>query len=653
MQMRAGLLCKWLIYLGVFLSGYMMLFPSLIGQNSTDSLEQALAVSEEPEERFDLLLSLAARFIYDQPGRSLAYTREAIQVAEQLKDTGRLAVALNRTGASYWSQGNLQLGLTHFRQSRTYAEQVKDIELVARNIGNFGIIYSGLGNQEAGIGYYREALPYFFQLQNKERIAVTYNNLGKAFKELGRYDSAEFYLKKAVILGQVHRPDMMPISLFNLGETYFLQKRYQEASLYNDSAFQRAASLDDRRGMLRTYQLGAELALVEGEDVRAEELARRAASMADVSQSGELKYIAYQTLAKVLGQNGQYEEAYRYQLLHTTYKDSVQMAETQQRLDFLDYRENQARIARLNEEKSIATADASRQGMITLSLAILLVFGLLLLWVLYKGRQRARRSLVLLQERKAQIESQSQEIKEQATALQAHNLFKDKLLSIVSHDLRSPLRNLTELLFMVKEEALSVEEVREFLPQLSRQVEQNSDLLDNLLTWAEAQMDGAYVKPSSFNLSALIREKIQLFAPTAERKQIRLVEASQNPTSLMTWADRDMVGIVLHNLLSNAIKFSPNTSEIEVGLAQVENKAMLYVRDEGIGMTEASLQKVRSWEPHTSLGTAGEKGSGLGLILCQEFVAKNEGTFTLKSIPDKGTTIHVQLPISKASLQSV
>ncbi|HUQ97618.1 MAG TPA: HAMP domain-containing sensor histidine kinase, partial [Chitinophagaceae bacterium] len=229
-----------------------------------------------------------------------------------------------------------------------------------------------------------------------------------------------------------------------------------------------------------------------------------------------------------------------------------------------------------------------------------------------------------LRKKNSEIRKQKHEIAEKAKALKAQkqaladsNGVKDKLFSIVAHDLRAPLYGLRHLFGAMQQYDLPAAEVKEKLPYVLNDINYTIGLMENLLLWAKSQMKTDAVNRVSIDVSKLITEVMQLLAQQASAKNIR-IEANVAEGVYM-YADKEMIALVLRNLLSNAIKFTLPGGVIEVGLAAQHALVEVYVQDSGMGISAAALQQINANNYYTTNGTASESGTGLGLMLCKEF----------------------------------
>jgi signal transduction histidine kinase len=232
----------------------------------------------------------------------------------------------------------------------------------------------------------------------------------------------------------------------------------------------------------------------------------------------------------------------------------------------------------------------------------------------------------------------------QKQQLEALNDQKNKLFSIVAHDLRSPLNSIQSYLELLTETELSNEEKTHIEKELLTQTKNTSDLLLNLLSWSKTQMEGVSLKLTALPLQSILQRTIDTQKIIASKKDIQLNYSISD--SLQVTGDADMIQLVVRNLVSNAIKFSPTGSQIVVEAKPVNDGCQIMVKDEGIGMDEEKQKSIFSFKASATFGTNNEKGVGLGLMLCKEFTELQDGKIRFESTPGKGTTFFVTLPLS-------
>jgi signal transduction histidine kinase/ligand-binding sensor domain-containing protein len=258
----------------------------------------------------------------------------------------------------------------------------------------------------------------------------------------------------------------------------------------------------------------------------------------------------------------------------------------------------------------------------------------------------------VLEERQKLIVEQAEELESQAENLQKSNQellklinTKDKLFSIIAHDLRAPFNTIMGFSSLLTESSQADD--REQLRSYARHVNDASllvfNLLENLLHWARSQTNEIQFVPGVFQLEALIKDNVGLVRETANKKEIRIDD--QDCKNHEVFGDENMMHTVLRNLIINAVKFTPRGGVVTVSTKEHEDGVEVCVADTGTGMSEADVEKIlHSGAGYSQKGTDGEKGSGLGLVLCQEFIARNGGRLRIASQLGAGSSFCFTIP---------
>ncbi len=247
-----------------------------------------------------------------------------------------------------------------------------------------------------------------------------------------------------------------------------------------------------------------------------------------------------------------------------------------------------------------------------------------------------------IMQQKAEMAEQANRLQEQTTELAELNSLNNKLFSIISHDLKAPMYALRNFFHSAKELRLPAKEIRNMLPDVINDLNYTTELMENLLHWAKSQMQANKVRPQELDMNHLVKEVIHLVRIQAEAKKITIEHAATLPH--YAWADRDMISLVVRNLLSNAIKFTPALGRIVIGISEHDSFTEVYIQDSGVGISREDMQKINENSFYTTAGTASECGTGLGLMLCKEFLARNGGQMMIESEPGQGSTFSFTLP---------
>ena len=249
---------------------------------------------------------------------------------------------------------------------------------------------------------------------------------------------------------------------------------------------------------------------------------------------------------------------------------------------------------------------------------------------------------------KIKIEQQKIEIEAKAKSLEALNKTKDRLFSIISHDLKSPFNSLLGFSEMLQSEGdeMSKDEILKITDIIHKSSEQGYNLVLQLLEWYKSQTNQVQFKPVKLDLIKLINENIELVKERAKSKNTDIIFADIQKVCF-AYADEDMINTILRNLISNAIKYTEN-GKIEIVCNCNDTNCQIKIADTGIGISSAILNKLFDINENSSMpGTAGEKGTGLGLLLCKDFIEKNKGEIIVKSIENKGSVFSFTAPLFK------
>ncbi len=265
----------------------------------------------------------------------------------------------------------------------------------------------------------------------------------------------------------------------------------------------------------------------------------------------------------------------------------------------------------------------------------------------------------LLEERQEKIQIQSDELNRQAkelkesnSKLEELNATKNKFFSIIAHDLKNPFQAIFGFSELLMRNFDDFEETQrmELLTMIKTSSESAYNLLENLLQWARTQTDRIKYNPAEVDVNDIIEQNIELTKASAQRKNIILSVVGNCDKSV--WADFNMINLVFRNLLSNAVKFTPNNGKVTIDCRTKDNKeCIIVVKDTGIGISKENIKKLfRIDEYFSTSGTAGESGTGLGLIICKEFIEKNKGSFHIESELNNGASFIFSLPLYKVGV---
>jgi len=333
---------------------------------------------------------------------------------------------------------------------------------------------------------------------------------------------------------------------------------------------------------------------------------------------------------------GDYKTAYHLSQELNRYKDSL--FEEERKKHFVG-----SVMVGSDEKKKISHEEAKNQILETrqrytlligILLVTLLMVGLIFLYSLYRSKRHA---FTITENANILIHQKNEE-------LERLNQLKNKLFSIIAHDVRSPLNNLAGVLSLIGQGVLQHDEVQQITGKLTSNVKETTNFLDNLLIWSRSQMNGIRIHLQELDMYKLANETVEVFRFQCEEKKLTLENHVQD--TVFVYADREMIRMVLRNLVSNAIKFSiPGGTILIKGTAKAEDDfAVISVSDDGIGVKKEFQDKLFGIDNYTTVGTMEEKGSGIGLMLCRDFVERNGGKIWMESTQNKGSNFYFSLP---------
>ncbi len=261
------------------------------------------------------------------------------------------------------------------------------------------------------------------------------------------------------------------------------------------------------------------------------------------------------------------------------------------------------------------------------------------LYLIKKENTGYQQELVQFNER---LKAKKKLVEQQSAQLSDLNNLKNKLFSVIAHDLRTPMYALKNLFRNIEQYDLPAEEVKMMIPDINQEMQFTTNLMENLLQWAKSQLQAAAAHPEELNLALLTQEVVGLVRLQASGKSIEVKNRLQEDK--LVWADKDMTQLVLRNLVTNALKFTPENGLVEIGSRELESHVEIYVKDNGAGMSAETISRLQENAFFTTQGTNKEAGTGIGLMLCREYLHRNGGWLTIHSEEGLGSEFCFTLP---------
>jgi two-component system sensor histidine kinase/response regulator len=275
--------------------------------------------------------------------------------------------------------------------------------------------------------------------------------------------------------------------------------------------------------------------------------------------------------------------------------------------------------------------------------SIIIVAMVVTVAIYYRQKRKQQKINALLADRNHEILKQKTNIDDQAEKLNDLNVLKDRLISILAHDLRAPLSTLRGLFDLLQDDSISHDELLEMIPGVLKKLEYTSDFLDTLLFWINSQMENFDASVKNFSIKELVSLEIESYHEQAELKGITLVDSI--PGDLSAWADPNSIRIVIRNLITNALKFCQEGDSIEISaMVEDDHRIIIKVKDTGVGMSADQRDKLFKGKVNSKIGTNNESGTGMGMLFCKDLVERCHGSIWVTSELGVGTEFLFTLP---------
>jgi len=603
------------------------------------------------------------------------------------------ADALNNLGEIYTIKGDFNLSLKFYFASKKYYELIRNHKGIGKTLNNIAKVKNWQGKYDEAISlsflairyfnsadhiygvakayntigiaydmneqpdkakqYYSKSFELFFGLDDFQGMANSLNNLAILYGKEGNLDkSLELFNQSLLINQKLNNLRLQTTILNNTGIIHKTQGRYLESELCFRESMQINRETGNTRGLMFSYLNLAGLYLERDHFPRSLEYFDKSIELAENLQSLPEMIECYEGYSKIYEETGNNLKALFYykkfkEASDLLQKESVRVniQKTEEKLILeskqseLELQKKDNEILKLQFEKSTWLKNFIL-GILISVLAILIMY-----IVQYRTKMKSNRYLAGLN---SEMSDTNMKLVESESKLKELNATKDKFFSIISHDLRNPFASLVSFVRIMSRDAdsMSQEEMNQLIAEMKNTIEKTQDLLENLLLWSKTQTGKILYQPGFFNVYEAVNENIQLFQSAFNQKQISVHVFIENPR--MVYGDYNMIKTIIRNLLSNAIKFTNIKGNIKILAKDHEGNDIIIIEDDGVGMKqEEILLLFIPGGQKSKYGTADEKGSGIGLLICREFIEKHKGYFEVQSNPGKGSSFAMFLPKQK------
>ena len=616
----------------------------------TDSILKLLS-SANDSLKIVLLSQLTDEYKSSSLEKCLEYENQSLFIAQLANRPDWMAKAYLRIGKIYHNTEMYPEAIDEYVNAQTLAEQIRDSVLIGYICHELGKSYFNNGQLQKGLSSYKQA--YQLAKLRNDTLSQILNNISIAELFLSQDNNKEalIYLNQCIPCiqdtknYQYYVKVLLYITEIKIKEEDFITARQ---NLTKASVVAEEADLNYETANI-LYYLGFNFNREGNINLGIQHLSL-ALELANKYDLTDLIIKIEQELSILHENKGSIAEALFYQKHVYKLKDSLRISLRDQKMSFLDMKYDSEKIKKdielLKKEDAIQSASLSKQKRLRfyfIFVCLILIAGAGFSIRAYFIKQRMTSTLT--QKTKLLEEAQRDLLKTEQDLRNLDNT-KNKLFSIMAHDLINPFNALLGFASLLEEESnrLNKNEIKEYSSVIYQTANNLYSLLENLLQWSQSQTGNIITRKEMINISELVKSIENLLQVIANKKEISI--NSSLDENCFAFVDYDMISSVVRNLIQNAIKFSPTGNKIHLSVSCKKDKVILVVADEGVGIQKEDQKKLFRPDMHISTrGTANETGAGLGLIITQEFILLNKGSIDLESSPGKGSTFTITLPV--------
>jgi signal transduction histidine kinase len=581
--------------------------------------------------------------------------KEAADISAEVGNNQNQAYMLMNVAINYERINDNNKALEYAIQAASIFIQIDVKPGVAYTYNFIGSLHRDLGNINLALEYHLKAYQIYESLGDEIGLTTSSNNLGIVYDELNDNPKAlEYYIKSLDLAINSDDKEGQAVAYNNIGYLRSKMKNYTEALVAYEKSLEISEELKNLSSIMNTYNNIAWVYFHSGDIANSYKFVQKALTYSEHNRN--LLYLAEsnEILSRIAYKRGEYKKGFDYLSNFMSIKDSLFKAINNEKFMEMQVRfeteRKEQEIELLKKGDEIKNLEIKRQknlNVFWIVISILLVSSGIVIAFNLKSKQKVNQ---LLTEKNSELEEINKKLTESEQHLKELNITKDRFFSLIAHDLKNPfnaLMGFSELLFS-NYPSYSDEEKIELVKIIYDSSQNLYKLLDNLLQWSRSQLGSIMYNPELLPLLPIVDDELDLLKPIANNKGLKI--SVQIEEYLIVFADKNLVGVIIRNLVSNAIKFSNANDIIEITAIEEDNMVKVSVADTGIGIDKNNQDKLFRLDTNfTSKGTADEKGTGLGLLLCKEFVEKNGGDIWLEDNDQKGSKFIFTLPSIRSS----
>jgi len=572
---------------------------------------------------------------------------KAEAIAKKSKDPNLIADVAHNYAASYYIVGTYDVALQKFMEALSLYEETDNKLGIAKCLIGQGLIQQGIGRNKEAIKLFQKANTIIKELNDTVLESKVYLNIGISQIELKEIDESYDNFHKSLKLAVQNKDSNMEhLSQNRLGNLHYLRNDLDSSVYYykkvlDDSQANQWEKSFANTGLSEVYIKKGDYKKAEEYGLKGFEAAKNTQAKWDIARAAEILSIAYKN-------DHNYELAFKYLAICKSYNDSLFNDAKLKEINLLQLKRKEAENEKLVAKNEAAQHKLKNTRLFSVSVILFMLYLLTIIYQYTKNNKVREKLYSELELKNQDIESQQMLITAQNHNLSELNQTKNKLFSILSHDLRSPIASIQQVLGLLREGEISSEELKVLAEHLITQVDSTSIMLNNILHWSMTQLDGAKINKENIDLEKVVKDSIAGLNLMAKAKEIKFIHTNSEKDTVVD-ADKGHVQIILNNLLSNAIKFTPIAGTIEIRYSEDGTFIHMHINDSGKGISQAKIEEILNFDKRvvSEKGTGFEEGTGLGLLLVKQFLSDNNGQLDIVHHQEGGTEFIASLPKAK------
>lgn len=540
----------------------------------------------------------------------------------------------NNNGNAYSDLGDYNRAFEQYQLSLKISEELSDSSQLQRVIMNIGVILLNLKKYEKAYEYFTRSYNIALKTKNMEISFGSLYNIALVYYEMKNYSKSLEYYSKVLELFSKKKDSIQIARILVFGGQINSQLKNEKIA---EELINKGISISKKFNDEYAYYFGY---LKLAEHYQDFEYYRKAIDYGKLSLTFfkerdllDFSNQAYKLLSFCYSKIGDFRNAYHYLNEYAITKDSLASKDISNIISKYELNQeiqtNTQKINNLKKEHQIKLIKRNNIIVVSIISIVSLLLILILLYLRYRLKSKTNKKLA------------------------EHNATKDKFFSIISHDLKTPVQSFNKLTEQLSDfyNEFSDDEKQDYLKSLNSSSANILKLLENLLTWSRLQTENIIASPENFSINGLIKSESENLKEFSDKKNVRVI--LNDTLDTFVFADKEMIALVIRNLISNAIKYSYENSSVFISIAEENKFIKVSITDNGIGINNEDQKKLFRLDIRFStIGTDNEKGTGLGLNLCNDFIKKNKGNIWFESQKEKGSVFYFTLPQSEINFNN-